>query len=89
MLVFDTETRTDTAQALTFGGYRYYEDGRCLEEGIFYADDLPRADRRSLKPTSQSIRPEPIGAAACGSCGCFRAASSSKSFTTPVTRDAA
>ena len=40
MLVFDTETRTDTAQALTFGSYRYYEHGKCLEEGLFYADDL-------------------------------------------------
>ena len=49
MLVFDTETRTDTAQALTFGSYRYYEHGACLEEGLFYADDLPRADRATLE----------------------------------------
>ncbi|MGB7049620.1 MAG: hypothetical protein WBD57_14940, partial [Candidatus Cybelea sp.] len=28
MLVFDTETRVDTAQALTFGSYRYYEHGK-------------------------------------------------------------
>ncbi len=49
MLVFDTETRTDTAQALTFGGYRYYEGGICLEEGLFYGDDLPRADRATLE----------------------------------------
>ena len=34
MLVFDTETRTDTAQALTFGAYRYYDAGICLEEGV-------------------------------------------------------
>ena len=49
MLVFDTETRTDTAQALTFGGYRYYDRGICLEEGLFYGDDLPRADRATLE----------------------------------------
>ena len=49
MLVFDTETRTDEAQALTFGSYRFIENGRCLEEGLFYADDLPAADRAVLQ----------------------------------------
>ncbi len=49
MLVFDTETRTDTAQALTFGSYRYFEDRICLEEGLFFGDDLPRADRAKLE----------------------------------------
>ena len=48
MLVFDTETRIDAAQALTFGSYRFFEDGVCLEEGLFSADDLPRADRGTL-----------------------------------------
>jgi hypothetical protein len=49
MLVFDTETRIDEAQALTFGSYRFIENGRCLEEGLFYADDLPTADRAVLE----------------------------------------
>ncbi len=49
ILVFDTETRTDTAQALTFGGYRYYEHCLCLEEGLFCGDDLPRDDRAILE----------------------------------------
>jgi hypothetical protein len=49
MLVVDTETRTDTTQRLTFGGYRFIEDGRCLEEGLFYGDDLPRAERAVLQ----------------------------------------
>jgi hypothetical protein len=49
MLVFDTETCTDTAQALTFGSYRYYEAGICLEEGLFHAEDLPRAGRATLE----------------------------------------
>jgi hypothetical protein len=39
-LVFDCETRTNKTQALTFGGYRFIVAGRCLEEGLFYADDL-------------------------------------------------
>jgi hypothetical protein len=49
MVVWDTETRTDAAQALTFGSYRFFEDGVCLEEGLFYADDLPAADRAVLQ----------------------------------------
>ena len=49
MLVFDTETRTDTAQAFTFGSYRFFDRGLCLEEGLFYAEDLPVADRATLE----------------------------------------
>jgi hypothetical protein len=48
-LVFDTETRIDPAQKLTFGCFRRYElkEGRyvCVQEGLFHADDLRRADR--------------------------------------------
>jgi hypothetical protein len=49
MLVFDCETRTDRAQALTFGSYRFLVAGRCLEEGLFYADDLTSAERTMLE----------------------------------------
>lgn len=49
MFVFDTETRTDATQRLTFGSYRFLVDWRCLEEGLFYADDLPREDQQILK----------------------------------------
>ncbi len=49
MFVFDTECKTDTAQALTFGSYRYFENNVCLEEGLFFGDDLPRADRAKLE----------------------------------------
>ena len=49
MLVFDTETRTDAAQRLTFGSYRFFVGGKCLEERLFYADDLPEKDREVLK----------------------------------------
>jgi hypothetical protein len=45
-LVFDTETTTDEWQALNFGFYRFCRhDGNgtylCIEEGLFYADELP------------------------------------------------
>jgi hypothetical protein len=49
MLVFDTETRIDRTQRLTFGSYRFIVAGRCLEEGLFYGDDLPEEDRRVLE----------------------------------------
>ena len=31
-LVFDTETRIDATQPLTFGSYRFIVDSKCLEE---------------------------------------------------------
>lgn len=49
MLVFDTETRTDATQRLTFGSYRFLVAGQCHEEGLFYADDLPDTDLAILK----------------------------------------
>ena len=49
MLVFDCETRTDKTQALTFGSYRFLVEGRCLEEGLFYADDLTADERAVLE----------------------------------------
>src|SRR6202521_2618882 len=49
MFVFDTETRTDASQRLTFGSYRFFVDNELQEEGLFYADDLPERDRRTLE----------------------------------------
>lgn len=50
-IVFDCETTVDTTQQLNFGAWRYYIDGHdtipgtcCVEEGIFFADDLPDRD---------------------------------------------
>lgn len=41
ILVFDTETRVDHAQALLFGSYQLREaSGKLRQEGLFYADDL-------------------------------------------------
>ncbi len=49
VLILDTETTTDPAQRLTYGCYRYgrwRDDGTLaiLQEGLFYADDLPETD---------------------------------------------
>jgi hypothetical protein len=53
VLVFDTETHLDRFQALMFGCWRFcsvtWERGgsarlTCLEEGLLYADELPRTD---------------------------------------------
>jgi hypothetical protein len=46
VLIIDTETRVDIGQGLLYGAYWFCAstpDGRlrCLEEGLFYADDLP------------------------------------------------
>jgi hypothetical protein len=49
MFVFDTETRVDATQKLTFGSYRIFWDDKCLEEGLFHGDDLPGKDRRTLE----------------------------------------
>jgi hypothetical protein len=56
MFVFDTETRIDATQRLTFGSYRFVVDGQCLEEGLFCADDLPKRDRSVLKKYVEAHR---------------------------------
>ena len=52
-LIFDTETRIDPTQKLTFGCFRRYELRQnkysCVEEGLFFADKLGRPDRRVLE----------------------------------------
>jgi len=52
-LVFDTETRITADQSLTFGVWRLCRlvDGSytLIEEGIFYADDLPAKERKVLE----------------------------------------
>lgn len=39
VLVVDTETTTDAAQALRFGTYQVYKSGELKESGLFYAPD--------------------------------------------------
>lgn len=49
MLVIRTAERIGSAQKLTFGMYALIVRGECLEEGLFYADDLPRHDLQVLQ----------------------------------------
>ncbi len=57
-LIFDNETRIDLGQALTFGVWRLCKlVGNCyvlIEEGIFYADDLPAHELEVLNNYVQS-----------------------------------
>jgi hypothetical protein len=60
-LVIDCETTTDAAQQLNFGSYRYYrvsKHGRrtCMEEGLFYADNLPERDPRGFAVLKEYAR---------------------------------
>jgi hypothetical protein len=52
-LIFDTETTTDPTQTLTFGSFRCYEfrqtEYRCVEEGLFFADNLRRVEQKVLE----------------------------------------
>src|SRR5690242_3221697 len=52
VLVFDTETTIDAAQALLFGSYQFrrWRGGHfdCVEEGVFYADELTDEDPAGL-----------------------------------------
>jgi hypothetical protein len=53
VLVLDTETTVDTVQRLNFGAYRRCKLGpagyQCVEEGLFYADDLDTEQREILE----------------------------------------
>jgi hypothetical protein len=61
VLVFDTETTTDTSQSLTLGAYRFCRvtsdaEYDCLEEGLLYADDICL---RSLKIVRDYVKDNP------------------------------
>ena len=66
VLIIDTETTIDETQALQFGAYRYcrqHPDGRLItmEEGLFYADELPDRDPtglETLRTYARSQRPD-------------------------------
>src|SRR5450631_3023220 len=49
MLVIHTAGRDGSTQKLTMGIYQLIVGGRCLEKGLFYADDLPRRELQVLK----------------------------------------
>ena len=49
MLVIHTAGRGGSSQKLTTGSFRFIVGGQCLEEGLFYADDLPKRELLVLK----------------------------------------
>ncbi len=49
MLVIHTAGRGGSTQKFTTGNYRFVVDGKCLEQGLFYADALPRRELQVLK----------------------------------------
>src|SRR5260370_13227116 len=49
MLVIQPAGSSSSTQKLTTGNYRFVVGGNCLEEGLFYANDLPRRELRILK----------------------------------------
>lgn len=63
MVVWDTETRVDVTQRLTFGSYRFVERGQCLTEVLFCADDLSTAERHVL---TQYVAAQPADVAEDG-----------------------
>ena len=46
IFVWDTETRIDQTQRLTFGSYRLLDAGQLVKENLFYGPTLPARDRR-------------------------------------------
>jgi len=49
MFVWDTETRTDKTQRLTFGSYRLVEAGLLVKENLFYGPALPAVGERKCQ----------------------------------------
>lgn len=61
ILIIDTETTADAVQALNFGCYRlctWAKNGRliCVEEGLFYANDLPERYPEGLVHLKEYVR---------------------------------
>lgn len=62
-IVFDCETTTDRTQRLLFGSWRLFFDdqhttpgSRCVEEGLFFADDLPDRDPDGFDALRRYVR---------------------------------
>jgi len=57
-LVFDAETRVDEAQRLLFASYRLFDmkAGVCLEEGLFYDDELGSTDPKGLACLTEYVK---------------------------------
>jgi hypothetical protein len=49
VLCFDTETTADVEQRLLFGAYRLFRSRTLIEDGVFFADDLTRVDKKRIR----------------------------------------
>ena len=69
-LVFDTETTLEPCQRLLVGGWRFYRDldaepgTTCVEEGLFYPDDLQERDPDGFALLTEYAASKPTKAAA-------------------------
>jgi hypothetical protein len=65
VLLLDTETTIDSKQSLNFGAYQFCEDADgkfvCLEEGLFYSDDLSATQLEMLRRYVQKNNRKKIG----------------------------
>jgi len=60
-LVFDTETRVDAAQRLTFGSFRFIHARDCIDQGLFLRHRLTQeghCNAQTLRP--KHTVPEPL-----------------------------
>ena len=68
VLTFDTETTTDTAQSFLFGSYRYCRwnstDLQCVQEGIFFDDELPKNDPTRFTILKRYVEDHPANVSA-------------------------
>src|SRR2546426_11847957 len=65
LLLYDTETRTDAEQALTFGMYRVCRlngegNYECVEEGIVHAENLSASELQVIQDFARFHRSEVI-----------------------------
>jgi hypothetical protein len=63
VLVLDCETIIDATQCLLVGSWRVYFQGACIDEGLFYADNLPAAGLAVLETYVQTHRAATAGSA--------------------------
>ena len=62
-LVFDCETKVDESQRLTFGSYRFCRANsagtyECLEEGLFYPDEISTTDPEGMEILRRYVNEE-------------------------------
>lgn len=62
VLVFDCETRIDAQQSLMIGSYRFFQGGRCTEEGLFHGK-LTQDELETLHNYAKNHAPDVAGQA--------------------------